>query len=131
MRRLAQILLCISWSLAMTAAAASQLTYLSRNTLICDEPRDFCLRGSLSYNPNPRLLRLNGRVQKAPGPGLLRITLTGTNRLGHRRFAPMELRLRGTYSEIVDHKMIPDYPDIYAWSVDRVEYQADEQGPLE
>ncbi|MDJ0927200.1 MAG: hypothetical protein QNJ73_06060 [Gammaproteobacteria bacterium] len=57
---------------------------------------------------------------------MLRIILTGTNRLEHRRYAPMELRLRGTYSEIIDHKMIPDYPDVYSWAIDRVEYIVDQ-----
>ena len=98
---------------------------LLSNSQLCDSERTFCLRGSLSFDQNPRLLRLNGRVQKAPGPGMLRITLTGTNRLGHRRYAPMELRLRGNHSEIINHKMIPDYPDVYSWAIDRVEFVVD------
>jgi len=56
---------------------------------------------------------------------LLRIRLSGVNQLGHRRFAPLEVRVRGHNSEIIDHKMIPDYPDVQHWVVERVEFIAD------
>lgn len=97
--------------------------YIQRGGLICDAEKTVCLRGNLTYEPNPRLLRLRARVQFAPGPGELRILMTGTNRSGDRRYAPMEITLRGKYSEIVDFKMIPDHPDINAWEIDRVSFE--------
>jgi len=65
---------------------------------------------------------LRARVKKAPGSGLLRIRLAGANELGHRRLAPFEVRVRGTHSEIINHKMIPDHPDVHDWAVEQVEF---------
>lgn len=109
----------------VTGAVAGPRDYLFQNERVCDADRVFCLRGTLSFHSNPHLLRLRARVQTAPGPGLLRIRLSGENQLGHRRFAPFEVRVRGNYSEIIDHKMIPDYPDVQAWVVEQVDFIAD------
>jgi hypothetical protein len=110
----AAALLCagVGWS--------SPRMYLIHDKRICDTTNEFCLRGSLTYVHNTRVLHLRGRVLTAPGPGLLRIRVTGANELGHRRSAPIEVRLRGNYSEIIDHRMIPDYPDVENWQVDSV-----------
>ena len=98
------------------------MLYIERGGLLCDADKTVCLRGNLTYESNERLLRLRARVQFAPGPGQLRIMLTGTNRQGDRRYTPMEVTLRGKYSEIVDHKMIPDHPDVQAWEIDRIQF---------
>ena len=125
MRRSLTLLIGVSALLVLTAAHAGPRDYLFQNERVCDSDRVFCLRGTLSYHSNPRLLRLRARVQTAPGPGLLRIGLSGANQLGHRRFAPFEVRIRGHYSEIIDHKVIPDYPDVQEWVVERVDFVAD------
>ena len=125
MRRSLTLLIGVSALLVLTAAHAGPRIYLFQNERVCDSDRVFCLRGTLSYHSNPRLLRLRARVQTAPGPGLLRIGLSGANQLGHRRFAPFEVRIRGHYSEIIDHKVIPDYPDVQEWVVERVDFVAD------
>jgi hypothetical protein len=104
---------------------AGPIDYLFRDERVCDEDRDFCMVGTLSYRINPRLLRLRARVQKAPGPGLLRIRLRGETRQGFQRLAPMELRLRGKPTEIINHKIIPDHPDAEFWTVQRVEFVVD------
>lgn len=106
----------------LPAAVAGPLLYVERGGLLCDTAETVCLRGTLTYQPNERLLRLRGRVQFAPGPGELRILMTGENRRGDRRYAPMEITLRGKYSEIVDFKMIPDHPDVDAWQIDRISF---------
>ena len=108
------------------SAFAGPRDYLFHNERVCDTDGVFCLRGTMSYHANPRLLKLNARVQLAPGPGTLRFRLSGTNQLGHLRFAPFEVRVRGRYSEIINHKMIPDYPDVEGWTIERVEFVADE-----
>jgi len=110
----------------LTGALAGPRDYLFQDKRICDSNEVFCFRGTLSYRSNPRLLHLRARVQTAPGPGLLRITLAGANELGHRRLAPFEVRVRGHNSEIINHRMIPDYPDTQGWVVERVEFIADE-----
>ena len=51
--------------------------------------------------------------------------LVGTTRQGDRRYAPLEVRVRGNYSEILNRKMIPDHPDAVSWAVDRVEFMAE------
>jgi len=126
MRQSLPLLLGASALFFLSGALAGPRDYLFRDERLCDTDEIFCFRGTLSYHSNPRLLRLRARVQTAPGPGLLRITLTGVNRQGHLRFAPFEVRVRGHYSEIIDHKMIPDYPDAQGWVVERVEFVADE-----
>lgn len=37
-----------------------------------------------------------------------------------------EVRVHGHYSEIINHKMIPDYPDVQVWVIERVAFIADE-----
>jgi len=128
MRGKLPLLLGASVLFFLTAAVAGPRDYLFRDERVCDTERVFCLRGTFSYHSNPRLLRLRARVQTAPGPGLLRIRLSGANQLGYRRFAPFEVRVRGHYSEIINHKMIPDYPDVQGWVVERVEFIADDVG---
>jgi len=108
--------------LASAAALASRTLRLAENELICDSARILCVDGTLDYDVNERLLWLRGRVQFTTVPGMLRITVTGTNRLGHVRFAPMEIQLRGRATEIVDFRMIPDHPDVANWSIDRIDF---------
>jgi len=126
MRGSLPLLLGVSALLFLPGALSGPRDYLFRDERLCDTDEVFCFRGTLSYHSNPRLLHLRARVQTAPGPGLLRITLVGANRSGHHRLAPFEVRVRGHYSEIIDHKMIPDYPDVQGWVVERVEFIADE-----
>jgi hypothetical protein len=111
---------------AATPAGAARFTDLLDDEQLCTRDEAVCLRGTLRWEHNPRLLTLRGRLESAPGPGLLTIWLTGTTRLGHRHYAPMEIRLRGNRSEIIDFKMIPDHPDVYEWTIDRVEFAADD-----
>lgn len=113
-------------ALASTAALASRTVYLARDDVLCDAERIVCVKGTLSYYTNDRVLWLRGRVQFAAAPGLLQITLRGSNRLGHVRYAPIEVRLRGNASEIIDFRMIPDYPDVANWAIDRIRYRPDE-----
>lgn len=116
-------------ALALLIAASSVAgprENLFRNERVCNTDGTFCFRGSLTYYPNPQLMSLRARVQAAPGPGMLRIRLSGANDLGHLRYAPFEVRVRGRYSEIINHKMIPDHPDVESWEVVRVEFIADE-----
>ena len=119
------ILLGATAAFFLGSAPAAPRDYLFHEERVCDTDKVICIRGTLSYHSNPRLLRLRARIQQSPGPGLLRISLSGSNELGHRRFAPFEVRVRGRNSEIIDHKMIPDYPDVDSWVVERVEFVAD------
>ena len=126
MRRSLTLLLGASALFFSTITIAGPRDYLFRGERVCDSEKVFCIRGTLSYQSNPHLLRLRARVQRAPGPGLLRIRLAGTNRQGHRRLAPFEVRVRGRYSEIINHKMVPDYPDTQSWVVERLEFIVDD-----
>ena len=110
--------------LLVTGAYAGPRDYLFKDKRVCDTQNVFCFRGTLSYDSNPRLLHLRERIQTAPGPGMLRIRLRGGNELGHRRLAPIEVEVRGNYSEIINHRMVPDHPDVYEWHVDLVEFIA-------
>ena len=119
------LLLAASALLFVTSAYAGPRDYLFKDKRVCDTQNVFCFRGTLSFDSNPRLLHLRARVQTAPGPGMLRIRLRGANELGHRRLAPVEVQLRGNYSEIINHRMVPDHPDVYEWHVDVVEFIAE------
>ena len=112
--------------LLLSVSNASTREHLFQNERICDTADVFCFHGSLSYHSNSRVLHLRARVQKAPGPGLLRIRVTGANELGHRRLAPIEVRVRGNHSEIINLKVIPDHPDVRSWAVDLVSFIPDE-----
>ena len=101
-------------------AQASRLLYLARDALLCDRAQTACVDATLTYAVNERLLWLRGRVRSAPGAGTLQIMLRGSNRLGHVRYAPMEIALRGRPTEIIDFRMIPDYPDVANWEIDGI-----------
>ncbi len=103
-----------------TDALASRLLYLARDEQLCDVQRTACLDGVLTYEVNERLLWLRGRMTTSAGAGTLQIILRGANRLGHVRYAPMEVALRGHKGEIVDFRMIPDHPDVADWAIDRI-----------
>jgi len=120
---------CAALLLITLPLRAGNYYYLLRNERFCDQEEQLCIRGTLSYEVNPRLLRLSGRVKKSPGRGRLRIRLAGTNKLEHRRTTEMEIQLRGNLSEIVDFKMIPDHPDIANWEVISIEYELGEWSP--
>ena len=102
------------------ASLASQTLYLARDELICDVERIICIAGTVGYDVNDRLLWLQGRVQFATVPGLLQISVQGSNRLGHVHYARMEIELRGHVTEIVDFKMVADYPDVANWAIDHI-----------
>jgi hypothetical protein len=111
-------LLTVSESLA-----GPRETIIGRNASFCDNEQHVCLRGTLTYYVNPRLLELRSRVQKADGPGLLRIRLVGQNADGHTRRTVLEVRIRGRYSEIVNNKLITDHPDVDAWQLESISFE--------
>ena len=84
-----------------------------------------CLRGTIAYEPNVRILSINARVQKQTGPGELRLGFSGSNRQGMLRYTEIVLMIRGTASEIVDHHMRPDAPDVANWTLNSFEFQKD------
>lgn len=125
MRANLPLLLGTAVLLCLTGVLAGPRDYLFRGEYLCDAEKVFCFRGTLSYQSNPRVLQLRARVQTAPGPGLLRIWLAAADRQGHRHVFPFEVRVRGQYSEIINHKMIPDHPNAQGWEVQLVEFIAD------
>ena len=119
--RLRCVVLAAGWA-ACASVDAATWSYLARDELLCTRDETACVRGTLSFERNDRVLRLRGRVKSAPGPGLFTVWVTGESRGGFRRYAPMEIDIRGRPSEIVDFKMIPDHPDVYEWAIERVEF---------
>ena len=103
--------------------AGPRETIIGENTVFCDSERLVCLRGTLSYYSNPRLLELRSRVQKADGQGLLKIRLVGDNANGHTRRTVLEVRIRGRYSEIVNSKLITDHPDVDTWRLESISFE--------
>jgi hypothetical protein len=116
-------ILCIF--VASTTIAGPSETLIGKNALFCDADERVCLRGTLTYYANPRLLDLRSRVQRAEGPGLLMIRLVGRNADGHTRRTILEVRIRGDYSEIVNTRLITDHPDVYSWQIDSISFESD------
>jgi len=106
-------------------AMAGDVEYLKKNERFCDLAEAACLRGTIVYRVNERLIELNARVERADGPGTLRIGLSGENRQGHRRMTSIETVLDGHASEIVSVRMIPDAPDVYSWKIDSILFTPD------
>lgn len=100
-----------------TSVLAAEHYFIKKNETFCDSSGLLCLYGSLSYRVNPRILSLHARVGKKTGPGLIRIRLSGVNRQNMQRFTEINVEIRGTYSEIIDHKMRPDAADVSAWKI--------------
>jgi hypothetical protein len=104
-------------ALLSTNVHAEERLYIRKNETFCDSSGVLCLHGSLTYRPNSRIVSLNARVQKQTGPGTLHIILSGNNRLDMFRRTEIKLTIRGTYSEIINHQMRPDAPDVPEWSI--------------
>ena len=120
-RLLAAVLLGLVF--ASVALAGPTETIIGKNTLFCDDANSVCLRGTLTYRSNPRMLDLRSRVQRATGPGLLKIRLVGENADGHARRTTIEIEIRGDYSEIVSTRLITDHPDVYSWELDSISFE--------
>jgi hypothetical protein len=105
------------------ASAGPSETIIGKNALFCDDGNSVCLRGTLTYRSNPRMLDLRSRVQRATGPGLLKIRLVGENADGHLRRTTIEVEIRGDYSEIVNTRLITDHPDVYSWELDSISFE--------
>ncbi len=104
-------------------AQAGERYYLKKSETFCDSSGVLCLNGSLSYRVNPRILSLNARVQKKTGPGFIRIILIGANWQGIERFTEISISIRGTYSEIIDHSMRTNEPDVSEWEISSFRFQ--------
>ena len=106
-------------------ALAGRTNFLVRNDYICEPEETMCIRGTLYYQPDSRVLRLRGRVFRAPGPGWVRILFRGS-RDGQLASSVMEFPIRGAYSEIIDFRYIPDNPAVRYWRILDVRFEPDE-----
>ena len=108
---------------APTSATPSD--FLARNEDICTSDRSMCIRGTLIYRPDSRIMELTGRVAGTPGPGWVRILFQGSWR-GNLASSVMEFPIRGIYSEIIDFRYIPDNPAVRHWRILDVRFEPDE-----
>ncbi|MEL7448376.1 MAG: hypothetical protein AAFN78_04160 [Pseudomonadota bacterium] len=116
--------LAVTLVLGAAVANASDFSFIvSPNQLICAAGGSACVRGSLSYSANQRIVELRSRVTQASGPGMFRIWLYGENYQGYPRRAVLEVPIRGVRSEIVNLRIIPDAPDVEVWVIQSVEFE--------
>lgn len=120
--KLAQAALAAALLLASLVALASARHYLAREELLCDATGQVCLLGTLSYDSNSRELWLRGRIERAEGPGVLHLMLSGTSRPGAVHYASLDIDIRGRTTEIVDVHMVPGEPAVDNWRLDRVAF---------
>jgi len=111
--------------LLATSALAADRLYLKKNEIFCDASETLCLYGSFTYRVNSRIVNLNARVQKQTGPGEIYMILSGRNRQDDLRRTEIRIQIRGTHSEIVDHKMRPDAPDVSEWELSLFTFEAE------
>lgn len=128
MRYLARFLGVVLLAACLTAVAGPRARLTDTNAELCDSENQVCLRGTLSYRSNPRLLEFRGRVLRATGPGLLRIRVIGETRDGFTRRTTLEIPIRGHYSEIVNDKLITDHPDVDEWELEVIFFSPDDAG---
>ncbi len=114
--RLARVLLFLSAILSFPAAAYGP-DLLLRQGRLCDQEQRFCLRGSIRYYPNSRLIEINARVARAPGPGWVSILFRGSDRNNQPNTTTMEFPVRGDATEIIDRSFITDYPQVNQWRI--------------
>jgi len=107
-------------------ALATPSEFLARNEDICNSDRTMCIRGTLIYRPDSRIMELYGRVSGTPGPGWVRILFQGSWR-GNLASSVMEFPIRGAYSEIIDFRYIPDNPAVRHWRILDVRFEPDER----
>ena len=108
--------------------AAPGLRFLVRGEKLCDATGVMCLRASITWEPNARLLELYGRVIASVEPGTLVLVFRGHQRDGTVRYTEMSIPLNGRYSEIARDKIIPDWPEIDDWSFDHGRYERPDAG---
>ncbi len=118
-RPLLALLLLIT---AVPALAGPRENVTNGTVLLCDADNHVCLRGSIVYYSNPRLIELRSRVHRASGPGVVQLRLSGTDSAGATRFTTLEVTIRGRNSEIANHKLITDFPDIESWQLESVRF---------
>ena len=121
MRRLLGI--AVTVSLLSATASGAHRVYLKKSEVFCDVAQVICLRGSLTYEPNSRILQLHARVQKQVRPGTIAMTFTGTNRLGVLKRTEITIDVRGKSSEIVNKSIRPDAPDVSNWELSTFSYR--------
>ena len=123
MPRLASaIALCFLLLPSTTLPAASE--FLVKNSDICDAEGTMCIRGTLVYRPDSRIMELRGRVKGSPGPGWVRILFRGSWR-GNLASSVFEFPIRGRNSEIIDRKYIPDNPAVRHWRILNIAFERD------
>lgn len=120
--RLSAVLLLLA-----SAGQASTFYFLARNERICAVEEAVCIRGTISYDTNSRLLHLRGRVERAPGTGWLRLTFVGVSERNQRGSTTMEFPIRGRCSEVLDRKLVPDHPQIDDWRLEVMAWFPDER----
>jgi hypothetical protein len=113
------------WAVCSASAAAHGPDLLLRQQRLCDEEQRFCLRGTILYYPNSRLIEINARVIRAPGPGWVSILFRGSDRNNQPNTAVMEFPVRGNTTEIIDRSFIPDYPQVRQWRIIGVIFEQD------
>ncbi|GIK35899.1 MAG: hypothetical protein AMXMBFR45_01930 [Gammaproteobacteria bacterium] len=119
-----RLILAAALMLAPLLTLAAGRYYLARDEPLCDTAGKVCLLATLSYDSNSRELWLRGRIERADGPGVLRLMLSGTSRPGEVHYTSMDIDIRGRATEIVDFHMIPDEPRVENWRLDRVGFTA-------
>ncbi len=107
------------------AAYAAGLRFVLREEVFCAPQEALCIDGSITYEPNSRLLALGGRITATRQAGEFTVVLIGHQRDGTARFTEMRIPVKGRYSEIVRDRMVPDWPEIDDWAFHHAEFHPD------
>jgi hypothetical protein len=113
--------------LSVVTATAEQRHYIKKTEVFCDAAHIICLRGSLTYEANSRILKLHARIQKQVVPGTITMLFTGSNRQDMLKRTEIVHAVKGRYSEIVNKSIRPDAPDVSNWQLHSFTFAPHEQ----
>lgn len=90
---------------------------------LCDAEQEVCLRGSVTWNKNDRLIEISGQlVSPAPAPGTMTFNFHGETGAGESVIHATDIKLRAVGREILDKKIIPPYSSETRWELTSIRF---------
>ena len=124
---LSRLVIAVVLILSVMTATAEQRRYIKKAEVFCDTADIICLRGSLTYEANSRILTLHARIQRQVVPGTNTMHFTGSNRQDVLKRTEIVHNVKGRYSEIVNKSIRPDAPDVSNWQLASFSFVRDDQ----
>lgn len=89
---------------------------------ICDTGNRVCFQGRIDFDPNKKIIEVQGRLYKTAGAGVLTFEFTGETPLNEHVFHPTTVKIQGRYNESISHKLGPPFSNRTDWSLYRLTF---------